>query len=163
MFYGAKETKTSANLRQRSEENEQILIFLCDWVCAEISTLAFFAMFTHPYFIELVHCLFDNFCVICKDSSFKVSFIIRLHTDTGTSKVRTPDIHLLPIENHHLEVHTRAEHSLQAVIQHRIFVKVLAEVWTWFFGMYKSYLHATPNELGNKSQKRLLLLSYLNI
>jgi len=27
---------------------------LFDWVCAEISTLAGFAMLAHPYFIELV-------------------------------------------------------------------------------------------------------------
>ena len=73
-------------------------------------------MFSHPYFIELVHCLFDNFCVICKDASFKVASRFSLHTNSSTREVRTSYIHLLAIKDKHLEMNTRTENSLQPVV-----------------------------------------------
>ena len=115
-------------------------------VRTELSSLAFLAMLSYPDIIELVHGLFDNFWVICQDASFKVSFIIRLHTDTGTSKVCTTDIYFFSIKDKHLEMNTRTKHTLQTVIQHWVLVKILTKVRAWFLGMNEPYLHTTPDK-----------------
>ena len=131
----AKKTKTSASWWQRSWKNAVINKKLCYWVWTEISTLASLTEFTHPYFIELVHGLFYDFWVICKDASFKVSFIIRFHTNTGTSKVCTTDIYFFSIKGKHLEMNARTKNSFQAVREHRIYVEVLPKVRTRFLSM----------------------------
>ena len=89
---------------------------LCDWVRAEVSSLAGLAVFPYPYFVELVHCLLHDFWVIGQNASLEVSFVVRFHSDAGTCKVRTADIYLLAIKDKHLEVDSRTKHTLQAVI-----------------------------------------------
>ncbi len=137
--------------------------YLYNWVYAKVSTFTFLAMFSHPYFIKLIHGLLNDFRFISQDASFKVASSFSLHAYTGTRKVRTTDINFFPIENKHLEMNTRTKHSLQAVIEHWVLIKVLPKVRPRFFCMYKPYLHTTPNELGNKCQKWLLLFANLNI
>ena len=41
--------------------------------------------------------MFDNFCVICKDASLEVAFVVRLHTDAGTSKVCATDVYFFSV------------------------------------------------------------------
>ena len=45
---------------------------LCDWVKAEVSSLADLTMFTYPDFVELVHCLLHDFWVIGQDACLEV-------------------------------------------------------------------------------------------
>ena len=128
----------------------EVLKILYYWVGAEVLALAGFTMLAHPDFVKLVHGLFYDFGVIGQNASLKVSFIIRLHTDTGTSKVCTTDIYFFTVKDKHLEMNTRTKHTFQAVVKNRVLIKVLTKVWTWFFCMNEPYLHTTPNELGYK-------------
>ena len=89
---------------------------LCDWVKAEVSSLADLTMFTYPDFVELVHGLLHDFRVIGQDASLEVSLVVRLHSDAGTSKVRASHIHLLAVKDEHLEVDSRTKHTFQAVV-----------------------------------------------
>ena len=73
-------------------------------------------MFSHPYFIKLIHSLFNNFWVICQDACFKVARSFSLHANSRTREVRTSNIHFLAIKDKHLEMNTRTEDSLQAVV-----------------------------------------------
>ena len=136
---------------------------IIDWVWTELSALAGFAMLAHPYFIELGHGTIDDFGVIGQDARLEVAFVADFHANAGTSEISTTYINLLPIEHKHLEMNTRTKHTLQAVIQHWVLVKILPKVQTRFFCMNEPYLHATPNELSNKSQNRLLLFAHLDI
>ena len=120
-------------------------------------------MFAYPDIIKLVHGFFYNLRAICHDARFEVTLVIALHPYPCSCEVGTTDVHLLAVKDQYLEMHTRTEHSLQAVIQNRISVKILAKVWAWFFGMNKSYLHSTPDELGNESQKRFLFFAHFHV
>ena len=136
---------------------------LYDWVRTIVSTFAFLAMFSHPYFIKLIHGLFNYLGVISHNSCFKIASRFSLHANTGAREVRTSNIHFLAIKDKYLEMNARTEDSLQSVIENRLLVKVLPKVRARFLSMNKSYLHPTPNELCNESQKRLLLFAYLHI
>ena len=136
---------------------------LCDWVRAEVSSLACLAVFPYPDFVELVHCLLHDFRDISQDASLEVSLIVRLHSDAGTCKVRAAHIHLLAVKDQHLEVDSRTKHSLQAVIQDRILVEVFPEVRPRLLCMNEPHLHTFSNELGNESQERFCFLAHLNV
>ena len=84
---------------------------LCNWVKAEVSSLASLAMFPYPDFVELVHGLLHDFRVIGQDASLEVSFVVCLHSDAGTCKVRASYIHLLAVKDKHLEVDSRTKHT----------------------------------------------------
>lgn len=58
-------------------------------------------------------------------------------------------------------MNTRTKHSLKAVIEHRVLVKVLLKNWVGFFCMNEPYLR--PNKLGNECQERLLLIAHIYI
>ena len=116
-------------------------------------------MLSHPYFIKLIHGLFNDFWIICQDASFKVTFVICLHSDTCTCKIRTADIHLFNIKDKHFEMNTGTKHSLQTIIQHCVLVKILTKVRTWFFCMNESNLHTAPYEMSNDGKKRFLFFA----
>ena len=92
-------------------------------------------MLAYPYFIELVHRLLHDFRIISQYASLEIASRLCFHTDSGSCEVRTSNIHLFAVKDKHLEMDTRTKHSFQAVIQHRIFVKVLSKVRAWFFCM----------------------------
>ena len=120
-------------------------------------------MLSHPYFVELVHCLFNDFRVICQDARLEVASRFSLHANSRTREICTTHIYLLANKDKHLEMNTQTKHSLQAVVENRVLVKVLPEVWSRFFCMNEPYLHTTTDEHGNESKEWLLLLSYLYI
>ena len=125
------------------------------WVRAEVPAFAFLAVLAYPDIIELVHGLLHNLGVIGEDSSFEVASGLRFHADASTCEVCAANIHLVAVEDKHLEMNTRTKHSFQTVIQYWVLVEVLPKVRIWFFRMNKSYLHTTPDELGNESLKQL--------
>jgi len=90
-------------------------------------------MFPYPHIIELVHGLFYDFWVISQYACFEVASSFSLHANSRTREVRTSYIHFLAIKNKHLEMNTRTKHTLQTVIEYRVLVKVLPEVWAWSF------------------------------
>ena len=98
-------------------------------------------MLAYPDFIDLSHCLFHNFRVICQDASLEVTSRFCFHADAGTCEVRTANIHLFTVKDKHLKVNTWTEHPLQTVKQYWELVKVLAEVRSRFFCMNQPHLH----------------------
>ena len=136
---------------------------LYDWVRAEVFALAGLAVAAYPQFVKLIHGLLNDSGGIGEDSCLEVALVASFHADASTCEVGTADIYLLAIEDQHLEVHTRTQHPLQTVIQHRIAVKVLAEVWSRFLGMNEPNLNATTNQQGDNSKKRLRCLTHLHM
>lgn len=133
------------------------------WVSAKISAFAGFAMLAHPNFVELVHCLFNDFGVIGQDTGFKISTMVGFHTDARPCKICAAYIYFLTIENKHFEMYTRAQHSFQTVVKHGIFIKILAKVLPRLLCVNKPHLYTSLNKLGNQPQKRLLLLARIHI
>ena len=97
-----------------------------------------------------VHGLFNDFWIVREDACLEVSYGLCFHADAGTCEVCTSDIYFLAVKYDNLEVYTRTKYSLQAVIENRVFVKVLTKVRAWFFRMNEPYLHTTPNKLGDE-------------
>ena len=144
------------------EVNLQI-ICSSHWVCAKISAFAGFAMLAHPYFVELVHCLFNDFGGVGQDAGFKISTMVSFHSDARPCKICAANIYFLTIENKHFEMDTRTQHPFQTVVKYRIFIKILAKILSWLFCVNKPHLHAPLDKLGNQPQKRFLLLTRLHI
>ena len=120
-------------------------------------------MFTHPYFIKLIHGLLYDFWFIGQDARFKVTSAITLHSNAGTSQIGAADIHFFSIKHKHLEMHPRAKHPLQPIIQNREPVKVLTEVWPRFLGMNQSHCHSFLYQPGQYLQEWLLALPIFDI
>ena len=130
---------------------------------AILSPFARFAVFPHPHFIKLVHGLFDDLWVVGQDSGFEVACCFSFHSDAGACEVGATHVNLFAVEYEHLEVDSWTEHSLQSVVQHGVFIKVLTKVRSRLFRMDKPHLHASADELSNKCQKRFLLTAHLHI
>ena len=120
-------------------------------------------MFTYPYFIELVHGLFNEFRVISQDACFKIASSFSLHANSRTREVSTSYICHLAIINYHLEMDTRAQHAFQAIIQYGVLIKVLTKVGARFLRMNKPHLHTLPNQFCQQGKKRPFLPFIINI
>lgn len=136
---------------------------LYDWVRTEVFALAGLAVAAYPQFVKLIHGLLNDSGVIGEDSCLEVALVGGFHADASSCKVGAADIYLLAIEYQYLEVHTRTQHPLQAVIQHRIAVKVLAEIWSRLLSMNEPNLNATTNQQGDNSKKWLRCLTHLHM
>ena len=120
-------------------------------------------MLAHPYFVELVHCLFYDFGVVGQNAGLKISTMVGFHTNARPCKICAAYIYFLTIKNKHFEMYTRAQHPFQTVVKHRIFIKILAKVLPRLLCVNKPHLHPPPDKLGNQPQKRLLLLARIHI
>ena len=120
-------------------------------------------MFANPDVVELVHCLLHDFGLVGQDAGFEVAFVVVLHADAGTGEVRAADIDFCAVEHEYLEMDTRTEHPLKAVVKHWVSVEVLTEVRTGLLGVDEAHLHTPSDKLGNQGEKRLFLVAYLNI
>ena len=104
------------------------LTTLYDRVGAEIFAFAIFAVTAYPYIVKLIHRLLNDLWLVSQYAGLEVASRVCLHPDAGTSEVGAADIHLFTVEHQHLEVHTRAEHALQSVIQYGVLVEILTKV-----------------------------------
>ena len=89
--------------------------FLCNRVATKPFSFAAFAHLANPNLIELVHGLFDNRWVVGENARFEVACSFAFHADSGSSKVGASDVDFLAVEDNHLEMDARTEHTLQAV------------------------------------------------
>lgn len=136
---------------------------LYDRVGAEIFAFAIFAVTAYPYIVKLIHRLLNDLWLVSQYAGLEVASRVCLHADAGTCEVGAADIHFFTVKHQHLEVHTRAEHSLQSVIQYGILVEILSEVRPRLLCVNESHLHSPPYEQRDESQKRLLLVAHLHI
>ena len=149
-----------AEVKEKCDFFEKIL---CDRVRTEVFSFAGSTMLANPDIIELVHRLLNDFRKIGQNACFEITFVLVFHANSCTREVCTADIHLSAVKYNNFKVNTRTKHSLQTIVQHREFVEVLAEVRARLFCMNQPHRHATPNELGNESQKWPLLLAHFYI
>ena len=145
------------------EKNFFLLLYCYDWVYTEGSAFASLAEFTYPYVIKLVHCLLNDCRGISQYACLEVTFVFAFHANTGTSKVCAANIHLFAVEDKHFEMNARTKHSLQAVIEYRVLVKILPKSRTRFFRMNEPNLHSLVYELGYERKEWFLLLAHLHI
>ena len=134
-----------------------------DGVGAEVASFTCFAVSANPDVVELVHCLLHDFGVVGEDAGLKVAFVVVLHADAGAGEVRAAHIDFLAVEDEHLEMDTGTEHPFETIVENRVFVEVLTEVRTGFFGMNQTHLHTPPDELSYQSEKGFLLFANVNI
>ena len=84
--------------------------------------------------------------VIGQNSRLEVALAVGFHTDTRTRKVCRADIGHLAIENHYLEMDSRAELALQLLIESRLLIEIRTEIRSRLLGVQQPYLHTTPDE-----------------
>ena len=111
-------------------------LFLLFYSIATIGlALAGLAMLACPHGIKMVGGGIDQSEIVSQYPALEVALAIGLHTDTRTRKVCRANICHLAIENHHLEVDSRTEFTLQILYESRIFVEIRTKVRTWLFGV----------------------------
>lgn len=115
-------------------------------IAAVCFALAGFAVFARPNRVEMVSSGIYQRKVIGQNARLEVAFAIRLHTDACARKVCRADIGHLAIENHHLEMDSRAEFALQLFYESRILIEILTEVRSRLLGVQQPHLHTTPDE-----------------
>ena len=85
-----------------------------------------------PDGIKLIHGGFHHVRLIGEYTGLEVASAGTLHTYTSAGKVGTTNVRQLAIEDQNLEVHARAQCTLQAREEDWILVKVFAEVGAGF-------------------------------
>ncbi len=104
-------------------------------ISTEILPLAFGTVGSLPDAVEVFGGGIDQLGVVGEDTGLKVAVVVAFHTDAGTSEVGGADIGYRAVENHYLEMHTRAEPPLQLAPQSWIFVEIGPEVLARFFSV----------------------------
>ena len=92
-------------------------------------------MGAHPERVELLDGGFDDLRVIREDSRFEVAAEGAFHADAGSSQICRADVGGFKVENHHLEMHSRAHNAFEVGRKNLIAVEIFAEVRAGFFCM----------------------------
>lgn len=100
-------------------------------------------MRANPECVELVDGGFHELWVVGEDACLEVAAELAFHSDAGTGEICRTDIDRLQIKNQHLEVHSGTQHAFQIGGKNGIFVEILTEIWSWFFGVNQADAHAT--------------------
>ena len=136
---------------------------LSNRIPAKILPFAGLAVFSNPNIIELVHSLLNQFGVVGEDTSLEVAGAIAFHADACASEVGAADVGYLVIEDQNFEMHPWTKRPFQTIKQSRVFVEVLAEGGTWFFGVDEPHLNAFFDELRQDRKEGLRLRPDLDI
>ncbi len=140
-------------------------IQLFNLISAEFLAAAFFAVSTHPKRIELFDGGFDDLRVIREDSRFEVAAEGAFHADAGSSQVCRADVGGFEVENHHLEMHSRAHDAFEVGCKNLIAVEILAKIRAGFLGVNESHAYAALEQSCDLSEQRyrFAVLLHINI
>ena len=120
-------------------------------------------MGAHPERVELLDGGFDDLRVIREDSRFEVAAEGAFHADAGSSQICRADVGGFKVENHHLEMHSRAHNAFEVGRKNLIAVEIFAEVRAGFFCVNESHAHATLEQSGELSEQRYRFAVLLDV
>ena len=129
-------------------------IQLFNLISAEFLAAAFFAVGAHPKRVELFDGGFNNLRVVREDSRFEVAAERAFHADACACQVCRANVGSFKVENHHLEMHSRAHDAFEVGCENFIAVKILAEVRAGFLGVNEPHAHAALEESCELSEQR---------
>lgn len=155
MFYDYQKCRFSAR---------QLMSFeLLDSISAEFLAAAFFAVGAHPKRIELFDGGFDDLRVVREDSCFKVAPEGAFHADASACQICRADVSGFEVENHHLEMHSRAHDAFEVGRENLIAVEIFTEVRAGFLGVNEPHTHATLEQSGELSEQRYRFAVLLDV
>ena len=92
--------------------------------------------------------------VVREDSRFEVAAEGTFHADACACQICRADVGRFKIENHHLEMHSRAHDAFEVSCENLIAVEIFAEVRAGFFCMNEPHAHAALEESCELSEQR---------
>lgn len=138
-------------------------IHLLDSIAAEFLAAAFFAVGAHPKRVKLFNGGFNDLRVVREDSCFKVAAEGAFHADACACQVCRANVGSFKVENHHLEMHSRAHDAFEVGCENFIAVKILAEVRAGFLGVNESHAYAALEQSGELSEQRYRFAILLDV
>ncbi len=111
-------------------------------------------MGAHPKRIELFDGAFDDFRVVREDSRFEVAAEGTFHADACACQICRADVGRFKIENHHLEMHSRAHDAFEVGRKNLIAVEIFAEIRARFFCVNESHAYAALEQSCELSEQR---------
>ena len=127
---------------------------LLNSISAEFLAAAFFAVGAHPKRIELFYSGFDDLRVIREDSRLEVAAEGTFHADAGSSQVCRADVGGFKVENHHLEMYSRAHDAFEVSRKNFIAVEIFAKVRAGFLGVNEPHTHAALEQTSELPEQR---------
>ena len=100
-----------------------------------------------PYGIKLLGGGIEDGDFVSEDSRLEVSLVRSLGTYSGSSEIGRADIGFPVVEDHHLEVYSRAENPVEVLEENRIPVKLFSEDWARFLCVDKPDLNTALQQL----------------
>ena len=101
--------------------------------------------------------------VVREDSCFKVAAEGAFHADACACQICRADVSGFEVENHHLEMHSRAHDAFEVGCENFIAVKILAEVRAEFFSVNESHAYAALEQSGELSEQRYRFAVLLDV
>ena len=101
--------------------------------------LAFFAVFAHPYIIELLHDRGDQVFIGSDYSCFKVSSVYAFCSHACPGEIGAACVGKFAVNDDRLEMHSWTQNPFHAFDKDGVSVEVFAKGWARFFGVYESY------------------------
>ncbi len=138
-------------------------IHLLDSISAEFLAAAFFAVGAHPKRVKLFDGGFNDLRVIREDSRLEVTAEGTFHADACACQVCRANVGSFKVENHHLEMHSRAHDAFEVGCENFIAVKILAEVRAGFFCVNESHAYTTLEESCELSEQRYRFAVLLDV
>ena len=132
-------------------------------VPAVLPSQALPAVQSHPDLVELLHGLTHQLGFAGEDTRLEVAGVGPFHPDARTGEVRTAEIDRAAVEDQHLEVDPGTEHPFQSFRQRRVFVEVLSEGRSGFFGVDEAHLHALAHQLRQHGEERQRALPHPHV
>lgn len=123
-------------------------------ITAKLLASAALAETAHPNAVELVGGVFYKVFVAAQNAGFKVAGVFALHANSGSSQVCRTHVRCLKVKNYDFKMNPWAKNSLHSFYQNWIFVKILAERWSWFFCVNKADCNSAFCKVRKDFQKR---------
>ncbi len=123
-------------------------------VGAEFFSFAWGAVGASPDVVELLHDFGDDVLVIGDNAGLEVSLVLALGAHAGAGEIGAAGIGEIAVHDHGLEMHPRAQDSLHALYQVRVFVEIVSKGWARLLGVQQPYLHAPAHQIGKDLKKR---------
>lgn len=142
---------------QKPSEALIFTLFCYDWIVTKLFPPTLLAYFATPDLAKLFQRSIPIPLSSVKMTTSKLclfSFLIPI----PPLKVCATNKNSFAIKDYHLEMHTRAKNSLQAIKENRVFIKIFPECRAWFFGMNKLD-YSYPFSVEEKESSRILQTS----
>ena len=114
---------------------------------AELFSFAAFAVRTHPDAVELFGSVFYEVAVGAEDADFEVAGVFAFHAEAGAGEVGGAYVGGFEVEDDDFEMDSWAEDAFHAFDECGVFIKILTEGGTGFFGVNQADFYSAFGEV----------------